>query len=914
MLYHWAQKNAGVEVLISRRLVIKGSIVLPTFSWGLQGCGGGDGDPSSPQNTEDALAANDPPIAEDPPPEGPPANNLTEEGPKPPQNDFSGLKLASVEVARIKYEQTQAAGLADEARVLLEDIASLERAAVTAPITPTRAIGFNPAPKILTGNPHLEALYSWAEARLAKTANVYSKSTVAKPIFPSESYNETRALVGTVERLIWLLLSPVSRYRYNVQLFKDLLLIVYATSDDFFTSGGSLNDWFAAPGAAYSWRILDEAFSGLLPALLLNRIRWAADKMGSTFYRRSLNEMKEVAPYSTYCNLDISCAEVMMHTGMHRGNVTWTERAKLVIDLMMGPTVLYADGAYSYIGDQNESANYHGGTTTSLGNLYTVTGNPEILTAIAKAKNYELLTVEQGFVNEFYTVPAWKTAWNGIDGVSFSFLSYISQSAHWQTFGNVRRRVIPPSSNVLDAAFYTAPIQGKPLVDNYLVYDRNIQGPRYRRNNFSYAMTTRRVSLPDNVGALTLVGAMTTQDSPDTITKGSSRRFLSDALMSVHAKVHINKNSAAEWETWAYLIGDTSPQTTMSRTVGAISTPCSLYRQTSGPTGHPTNWQSFQQWLALPGRLVGIVEVYPKGSAGQSAFKIDGRIKFGYGRSGTRFKKTLRTITVGKEYLYGNLRLLVHAHDFTTVDTAPAGVLRDAPPDATEIRFRYIKPGTDGTTNVRFPGDTRKFFLVEIRDNSVTTPITVTRHDAAGVKGLVVSDGQNRYAVFRNLNTTEASFSVTNYLTAGLRTTVHYPRSDIDPGIAPTEFTGSTLSIPVNEQRLLVTSTAVNDHEPSWAHYDDLLARLPALTILTEGAQTTVCTAQANRFVALTNNLGLSTTYQWTINDVAVAGAVNTTFNPSNLTKGMKINCLITTNLDNGTPFSLKSNTLVALC
>ncbi|MEY4507142.1 MAG: hypothetical protein RL297_1720 [Pseudomonadota bacterium] len=881
-----------MKQLTTRRNALQSMLAVTAVpSLALLGCGGGASNPTAlPSNT-------------------------------PASYDFSALKQAALDVAYLKKDQTEAAGLPDEALALLADITTLENAALTPPITPEKAIGFYPQPARLTGNPHLDALYVWADTQLKTTAKVYKKATTGAAVFPNGSYNETRGLVGTAERLIWLVLSPVSERRYNPELFKRLLLLAYATSDDYLLNGGSipdnngLDDWFAAPGASYSWRILDECLAGFIPGLLLERLRQAADKMGKVFYDRSINEMRAQAPYATYCNRDISFAEVMMHTGMHRSNNLWIERAQLVTDLMIGPTVLYADGGYAYIGNQNESANYHGGTTTSLGNLYAVTGNPAILSALSKVANYELMTVEQGFVNEFYTVPAWKTAWNTGDGVSHSFMSYISQSAHWQTFADVRSRVIATSSNVLDSAFYTERIAGKPLADNYLVYDRNIQGPRYRKNHFSYAMTTRKVSLPSNLGALTLVGAMTTQADPSAGTNGSSRRHLSDALMSVHAKVHTHAGTATEWDTWSYLIGNTNPQTTMSRTIGAISTPCTLYRQTSGPTGHVSNWQSFQQWLALPDRLIGLVEVYPKDGKAQNAYKIDGRIKLGYGRSGTRYKKTLQAVKEGEEYLYGNLRVLIHAHDFTTVDTAMAGVIRDSPLDATEIRFRYVKPGTDGTSNVSHPGDTRKFFLVEIREKSVTTPIAVARHDAAGVKGIIVSDvDNNRYGVFRNLNASAVQVNVSDHLQANVRSTVHHARGDEGLSAQPTQLSGTVLSIPANQQQLLITSTQANDHEPCWAHYDELLSELPALTILTEGAQTVSCTPEANRFVALTQNTGLGTTLQWTVNDVAVAGASEAQFSPSSSTKGQRINCLMSTTLANGTPYSLKSNTVVTNC
>jgi hypothetical protein len=877
-----------MKQLTTRRNALQSMLAVSTMpSLALLGCGGGASNPTAlPSDT-------------------------------PASYDFSALKQAALDVAYLKKEQTEAAGFPDEALALLTDISTLENAALKPPMTPEKAIGFYPQPALLTGNPHLNALYVWADTQLKTTAKVYKKTTTGAAVFPNGSYNETRGLVGTAERLIWLVLSPVSERRYNPELFKRLLLLAYATSDDYLLNGGSipdnngLDDWFAAPGASYSWRILDECLAGFIPGLLLERLRQAADKMGKVFYDRSINEMRAQAPYVIYCNRDISFAEVMMHTGMHRSNNLWIERAQLVTDLVIGPSVLYADGAYAYIGNQNEVANYHGSTTGSLAKQYAVTGNSAIMRALTKVVNYELLSIEQGFVPEFYTAPTWKTQWNTLDGASPSFLVYVGQSPHWQTFANVRSRVIDVADDVLSSAFYVVPTMGKPLADNYLVYDRNIQGPRYRRNHFSYAITTRKVSQPSNVGALTLVGAMTTQADPSAGTNGSSRRHLSDALMSVHAKVHTHAGTATEWDTWSYLIGNTNPQTTMSRTIGAISTPCTLYRQTSGPTGQVSNWQSFQQWLALPDRLIGLVEVYPKDGKAQNAYKIDGRIKLGYGRSGTLYKKTPQTMKEGKEYLYGNLHVLIHAHNFTTVDTAMAGVLRDSPQDATEIRLRYLKPGTDGTGNVSHAGDTRKFFLVEIREKTVATPITVSKYDAAGVKGIVVVDGDNRYVVFRNLNANEVQVNVSDHLQANVRSTVHYARRDEGLSAQPTQFSGTVLSIPANQQQLLITSTQANDHEPCWAHYDELLSQLPALTILTEESPKPGSNDAGKQFMALTQNTGPASSLQWTINDVAVVGATEAQFSPSNTITGQRINCLMNTTLPNGTPYTLKSNTIV---
>lgn len=829
------------------------------------------------------------------------------------QQSYNGLKNVAIEVANLRKILAQNAGLTTEAQTLETEIATMQTAIYTAPIIPVNAIGFNPVPTEIVNNPHVAALYKWAEDYLVQPEPNYAKATLTNQVFPSNTFYDTRALVEIVENLIWLTLSPQSRYQFHPILFRRLLIISYATSDDYVlygTGGGdpetsvcALDDWFAAPGAIYSWKTVGIAYAQYLPQSLKQRLEQAANKIGSLFYQRSINEMGSTTPYNTYCNRDVSFAEILIHAGQYQNNQTWLDRGTLIINLVLGPTILYPDGAYAYIGNQNETSNYHGATTNSLAKLFAVTDQSSILNGIANAKNYELINIEQGFVNEFYHVPAWKTQWNGISGQSGINLLYISNSPHLKTFYDL---LIKENGNVPKPtyiSFFHNNFNKLPLPNNYLVYDRNIQGVKRRIDDFSYGITTRKVSKPSNLGQITLAGAMTTEQG------SNSERELNAALMSIHAKVHISDGNVTEWDKWAYMMGNMDPLVNVSKSVGAVSTPNTLYRQTAGPTGHLSNWNSFQQWLTLPDRMIGIVEVYPKNNIGQVAYQIDGRIKLGYGRTGNLNPKEIEIITPGSEYNYGNLKVLIHQHDFTTVDTVSAGVVRDSPKEATEIRLRYDL-SNNGTTQIFYPGTTRKFFITEIRYKNASGNVAVERYNTDNVKGLIVTSGTNKYAVFRNLGTTSATINVSTYLTANNTNKVHYSRTD-NVEIAPTSFTGSSLTIPANEQRLLISSNIALDNEQSWENFNVLLDQLPGLNIESNSVTNGVCNGETLSFSSITDNLGTNTTYQWTINDVSVSGATNPAFSSTALLNGQKVNCLMTTTLPNGSNFSLKSNDII---
>lgn len=744
-----------------------------------------------------------------------------------PYDTLTEFKDIALLVAEERRKMSADSGFTTEATALANDIVTLTNATLSLPSAPDKAIGFNPPIQVINNNPFIDTLNKWAAAYLKLSFPTYTKSTDNNIIFLGTIPgipNVVRDIGVTMERLHWLLLSPYSNYRYHPELFRRFLQLVYVTSDDYKVSGSkggiddmegtpgstdhALNDWFAGATVSYGWRMADVSFASFIPATLVQQIRNAADSAGRNFYNVSqqLNDF-------TYVNRDISYAEILLHTGMHRNNTTWVNMAKRLIDSVY-LSCLLPDGAYLYRKNQNEVVNYHGGTNNSLAKIWAVSEYQPAWDCLAKAGNYEPLNLEGDGVGEFYTAPSWKSQWNGSNGISGEPLLYVTESPYLKTIMDRDKAVRGLTPSPLFASFYKI-VNAKALPENYVVYDRNIQGMRGRYGRFSFAGSGRNVVTSTNEpGMLTVVGAMKTQ--PGAIP-------LNSALLLVHSKVHVrNYTSTVQWTNWGYMLSQMDTRTCVGKNVSAISTPAALQYQTSGPTGWPTNWASFQQWITLPDRLIGVVETFPGTSNGAQAWEIDTRIKFAYGRNGVVDPKDFVINTPGSVYSYGSFRTILHAHDFTTVDTAIAGVLRDDPPfTAKEIVLRYNL--ANGATLYNYPANFKRYAIIEVRDTaSAVGNATVTRYANGNVKGLSVALNNNVFSVFRNDKNADTTIAVSAFLINGGTAQVHYSRGDtvLKQSI---NLVGNSLTIPAKEQVLLVATKDTTFQGPGWENYTHLL-------------------------------------------------------------------------------------------
>lgn len=766
-------------------------------------------------------------------------------------DSLAELKQVAIDVATQRMQLAIDSGYTTEANKLASEITALtNNSAITLPLVPIRAVGFFPAPTQTTAatNPFINALNSWAGTYLAQTFTPFPKSTPGNYVFPN-GY-DARTLAETAENLHWLIVSPYSSYRYHPELFRRLLTILYATTEDYKINGmeasaipgtntNAINDWFAAKKMSNVWRMCDTSFSQFIVPTFNQILSDATDTMGKLFYAFA----QSIDTYQ-YTNRDISYAEVLMNVGTMKKNTTWLDMSKRMVDTI-NLVARLPDGAYMYYKKQNETTNYHGGTTSSLSRIWAVSGYQPAWDCVSKTAMYEIFSLEGNANPEFNTAPAWHTQWNGGSGFSPEALIYITQNQYLKArYNKIRQNVGYVDDMPSSVAFYNPNIPtANNLPDNYVCYDRNIQGVRGRYGSFSYTGTTRNVSIPNTEpGLQTIVGAM------KTITNANGKDSLDAALMSVHSKVHIKNSAIPQQNTdWGFMMANnTTPKVNTTKSVSSVSVSGQLQYFNSGPHGVLTNWSSYQQWITLPDRIIGVVETYPTNNTPTQAFEIDGRVRFTYGRA-ISTPKYLVTEVAGSRYSYGPFKAIIHAHDFTSVTTDTAGVVLDSYRNAMEIIFRYNL--SNGTSLYTYPASTKKYFIVEIRDSTAVGDAVVTRDVATnGLRGLIVTLNGKSYASYRNDNSTAAAINIASIVVPNATNEVHFSRGDTLINL-PQSVTASTLSVPANEQILLIsTTTPSTDLGRGWMNYNELLTgstTLP-LTLNSFSGMVENCSAKLN--------------------------------------------------------------------
>ena len=718
------------------------------------------------------------------------------------------------------------------------------------PVVPTNAVGFNPTPTITdTTNPYLKALYSWAATYLVDSLVTLPYSKAVRGYYTNfPGSNTSPRTLGTItENLHWLLVSPYSKYRYNPVLFRSFLTIVYATSDDYQANGGTgtyatpgytldgLNDWFAAAKTCYSWWMAAKSFpTGYIPNILNQRLLNASDTMGKVFSGWA----DSIYSYN-YTNRDVNYAQILTNIGLFRNNTTWVNFANQIID-SVNLADRYPDGGYAYLGHQTECASYHGGTNNSLAKIWAVSGNQTAWNCVAQTANYEELSIEPRAVPEYYTAPAWKGYWNQESGASAEPLVEISGSGYFRTkLNQINLTAGYTNEMVTSLAFYNPNINSAALPpSSYVVYDRNIQGPRGRYGNYSYGVTMRNVSPKvygvgvkqtpvGDLGMQTLVGAIVTQAASSTDTQDS---VLNSAVLLVGSQVQVVNNSPIDSiVNWARLMTETSPLVCVSRSAASASTPSVLQNAYGGPTALATNWSSNQHWITLPDRMIGLVETYPTISTGTtSAYEVTGRVRFTYGREGTNLDTEKLVINTPQiQYTYGNLTAIIHAHNFNAIDTAYAGVQENAPPyNAYDIVFMYDS-SNGGTTLYNYPGSLNKYFIVEIKNSNAVGNATVNLVRPVGsgkLSGLIVNLNGAIYSSYRNDSTAAMLLDLTNSINTatGYFSEAHFARVD-STLVPPQIITGNTLTLAAHEQVLIVSTNNIADTGKGWENFTDLL-------------------------------------------------------------------------------------------
>ncbi len=738
----------------------------------------------------------------------------------PTPNVGMALRKAALEVAieevKLRRERGDIAGSASLAAEIL--------AAVDVPVTraapPAGGFTFLPPLRNRSPNPYLDSLQQWFARESAKADDFPAVMPDKSPFVLTGGPLGSRTIGNDMLRYFWLGAHAESPLKDNPEALKsllrraDLYLTAYRLHSKKYEE--PINDFFAANPAFAAIRQTAEVYPNLL--LPTQRRDWDATlRHAAGIWLRVYQEGYKLYPLpeGRFCNHHIGIANTMLSIGKYLGDENLQSLATHTVKLQ-GKNLL-PDGAFHYITDYNEVANYHSAVIDLLVDYSFITGDTSVYTWIAGSRNYTALSIADGAVAEYFTAPDWKWMWNGLPGnggeavialTGDPYERYITDLSH-------RQRGVPP--DIQGATFYAPGVDARPVPNDFLVYDRNIQGARARYGRFTTAMNGRNHDpspAPDGrgdaPGKLTFVGGLVVDDDHD-------RPGPVDAiLMAVYPKVKVSSARGEEWLDWAYLSREERTTVATGRDFASLATTYKLQSTAHAQATAPWPWAAAQQWIVLPDRVIGLVEVAPIGE--QRAHAVDGRIRFGYGRSGNMRKQELVATGPGR-FAYGELVATVHATNFSDQAQGPAGMLRDTPPNATEIILRDEPPSA--TPRGFGPADVRHF-VVEVRPRWVEGDAEVRRLSGEGWRALVARTGGKSYGVWHNLSGGALAVDLPASLLEGRQVSLHFPRGD-EPGRPPEAPKGSRMTIPAQSHVLLVSSVDPVDHVAGWQNFPAFL-------------------------------------------------------------------------------------------
>jgi len=659
----------------------------------------------------------------------------------PADSTADKLKKAVLEWGVEDARASLDAGLGVSAKNVLDDV----RASLSKDLGRRREPPKELLPPIpnFADNPYVQGLLGRVKVLLKSKAR-YKKG--------DEGYNQIRnawqfrSMGNDVYVAVWAFCYPDSPYAANPELLIQALRIMQAIfqnhrNGDFNPGREAIHGYdpninrFCFVPTFEAYLLLRATYPDLL--LPSKRAEWetsarvATEFQIETYGPRADND----PPHCYYANMDVHYMLMLELAARIFNEPQYHQEAEKFCKLTAD--VLYPDGAFSYIGFQNECFCYHQINVAHLARYWQLTGSKLAYDTVAKTRPYYPYNVEPGGVPEYYTDPFWKHYWGGASPIGPEIVAGMTGCPYNRRIAKDELRWGKPSHYyaIYAATLYRPDIQDKPLPDNYLIYDRNIEGPRGRFGRWSFAGATRFFGKGCQ-GKDTFVGAMVV-DEP-------TRRYpLNAALQVVTSQYRLQPRKPYEgncrrWRECRYLSQDERNAVTIGKDFAALTTRYRIQNVAWGGKSTLTDWAGNQQWILTPHRLVGVLEIEPLSD--QQAYSIHGRIRFG-------IKKKIER--KGDDFFkYGALLCRLHEHNYADVITEKSETFYIDKPEkfrSTEIVLRdKASIETGEQKSLTYAKGTRQFFTVEVMPYWSTLAESVRRiATPEGLRGVEVrADGR----------------------------------------------------------------------------------------------------------------------------------------------------------------------------
>ncbi len=608
-------------------------------------------------------------------------------------------------------------------------------------------------PLLQTGvanNPYLKRLIDGVTLFLAAPDSAWEKNTARINVF--EDFNLARTTGAQMDALFWIFAHPDSPMKNDPEILRRLLRRTHAYLDAIHVHGPSLHagqltsfyDDFAVTPASGVFREFLMLYPGLVAANAEADWNAAMQTAASNLWSAYQNRV------ASWVNTDVAIACSLYNFGERTSNAAMIAKSEYFINEVLTSGRMFEDGAVGYIGTQNEAGGYQALVSEYVTRYFETTGHANAGTILSKMQWYGPIN---GRIADWWTSPSWKDAWNDNRSSFHAGESVAGSNPYVRAELDASINAAATTTNWygrprVDLAWYQGGVTPKARPD-YLVFDRNIRGPRAWHGRWNYAATLRGIS-PTEPGHYTLMGAQVADPDPDFRCNAS--------LMGVFPRLRIsakprNTDNTLNEAGHAWLTSNLAGDSTVARDFSALGASYQVHQFGSSTKGAEHDWTGRQVWLNLPDRVIGLLDISP--NADLPAQEVQGVIRLGFG--GTAYSATKTLASTGPDsWSYGDLRIKLHTHNYAEV-TPEVYFFRVANAPVTEITLRDMAGGAANTTSNIHTAGARRKFIAEIRPAWTSGEVTV--NEVAETGGLVGLDVDHpgtgrRYRVIYNPGTT----------------------------------------------------------------------------------------------------------------------------------------------------------------
>ena len=485
-----------------------------------------------------------------------------------------------------------------------------------------------------------------------------------------------------------------------------------------------------------AYLLLRETYPNLIPPSKLKE--WEASARAVTeFQLKTYGEKVDRHGAGWYPNMDVHYLLLVELASRILGEPRWHVEAERFLKLIANS--LYPDGAFTYLGRQNECFVYHEINVTHLARYWQLTGSRVARDLVLASGPYYPNNVEPGGVPEYYTDCFWKHYWGGAsptgpDIVASMLHEYrpkeVELAAQNRRVANVELKWVKPAHYYgIYAATLWRDFPEAPQRNDYILYDRDVQGPRGRFGHWSFAGTTRDHGKGAQ-GKDTFVGAM--------LTSKEEKQFPLDAALQVVTSQFRLQPDGLRYRACRYLSANEENAVTVAKDFAALTTRYRIQNVSWGGKSTLTNWEGQQEWLQTPHRIIGTLAIRPL--TDEKAYSVHGRVRLG------------QKLAVEKKddgtFRYGGLRVRLHEHNYADIITEPSENYWLQSPEqfrSTEIVLRDAHSVKSGEKEQQtYTAGAEQFFTVEVSPANSQLAAQVKRHELpGGLRALeVVADGE----------------------------------------------------------------------------------------------------------------------------------------------------------------------------